>query len=175
MTVFKTQTAARDFLESRGFKISIQGFNKHFKDGKVSRGQDGFEEGALLAYAAAYLTTTAREASQRAALANEGRLTADQELKQVQAARLKVKLARETGEVIPMARHKEELAMRAAFFRGELEQFARRVAPVALILVGGDESRLKELTATLEKELCAAMDLWSADRDFTVLLESAGA
>ena len=56
MRTFKTQLDAVDFLRDSGFKISKSQFNRDVSARKVAKTDAGFEEGALLAYAAANLT-----------------------------------------------------------------------------------------------------------------------
>ena len=51
--VIKTQKESVEFLTNAGFKVSTSQFNRDVLAGKVARTPDGYEEGALLAYAAA--------------------------------------------------------------------------------------------------------------------------
>jgi hypothetical protein len=165
---FKTQTAARDFLDAQGFKVSIQTFNKHFNLGLVSRGEHGFEESALLAYAQANLKAKAVDAREKAIEASAGKSNADQDLKRIMAERHKVKLLKETSQVIPRADHERELAARAQFFKGFLVQFPALAAPMIQALTGCDEAFIPEIARLLERELEAAMDAWAAEREFHV-------
>lgn len=174
MNVHKTQLAATDFLQKQGFAVKKSKFNNDFRAGLIAANDDGhFEEGALLAYAAVHLAARAKAEDGRAQQAALGQMTADQELKRVQAERQRVKLARERGEVMARADFEREVAARAQFFRGELEQIPATVVPDLVALVGGDESKIPQASRLLSEALTTAMDAWSREREFVVTLEDA--
>lgn len=168
---FKTQTEARVFLNARGFKIGRSAFSNHVSDGLVSANADGvFEEQALLNYAAAHLENKAAQVAQGMLEAKQGEVAANEEVKRKQAEWLDLKLARERGQLMPREDFNREMAARMQFFAGELRQLAQRVAPLLIAAVGGDEARLPKAVRMLDEEMAAAMDAWSADREFVVAL-----
>lgn len=168
---YKTQVAAVAFLVEQGFKVGKSKFNNDVAAGLVSTNADGyFEEGPLLAYAALHLTAKAKAEDTQRQRAHVEKLSADQALKITMNERLQHKLAVERGEVIARSDHELELAARAQFFKGDLLQFARALAPDIIVYLHADESRLPGLIAMMNKRLEASMDAWSADREFVVTL-----
>jgi len=172
--VFRTQVAAAAFLEERGFSVKKSKFNNDVRAGHVPTNQDGhFEESALFAYANAHLQAKAKTENLGLAAAKASEASASEVVKLKQAEWITLKLARERGEVMPVADFHAEMAARAQFFAGELRQIAPRVVPVLVALVGGDESKIGEAVRLMEEEIITAMDAWSADRPFVVELPDA--
>lgn len=108
MRTFKTQLDAVDFLRDSGFKISKSQFNRDVSARKVAKTDAGFEEGALLAYAAANLTPLTQHENKALSNATVDRISADTELKRYTAERTRLKLEKEMGCSCPgqsMRRH----------------------------------------------------------------------
>jgi len=170
---FKTQTAAREFLESRGYKVGKSAFNNHVtRDRLVGTNAEGFfEEQALLNYAEAHLESKVKAASSRIIEAKSGEASANEQLRVKQAEWMELKLARERGELIPRADHERELSTRAQFFRADLLALPREVIPQLVVALGGDESKIAAARKLLEEALLTRMDFWSSDREFVVPLD----
>ena len=100
------------------------------------------------------------------ASATAGRLSADAELKSYQAARQKLKLEREQGQLMPRAEHERDLAARALFFKREVENFIHLHGPGIVHLVGGAEERLPDLVEYWENSTADWMNAWAGEREF---------
>ncbi|MCL1915685.1 MAG: hypothetical protein FWG17_03110 [Desulfovibrionaceae bacterium] len=167
LRVCKTQREAVAFLADRGFKVSKSAFCRDLKAGKLSTDANGhFEENALLAYAVGLKEATAKVENKALATASMDRLSADAELKSIQAARQKLRLEKEQGRLMARADHESDLAARALFFRREVENFIRLHGPGTIHLVGGDEKRLPDLVAFWEEATADWMNAWAMDREF---------
>mgnify|MGYP001002631302 CR=1 FL=1 len=110
MRTFKTQLDAVDFLRDSGFKISKSQFNRDVSARKVAKTDAGFEEGALLAYAAANLTPLTQHENKALSNATVDRISADTELKRYTAERTRLKLEKEMGMLMPRSEHEEALS-----------------------------------------------------------------
>ena len=167
MRVFKTQLEAKAFLINQGFKLSKSKFGRDVNDRKVATNAEGqFEDGALLAYAAAHLTPAAQAENRALTDATVNRVAADADLKRLTAERARLKLEKEQGLLMPRAQYEEDLAARAMFFKSEVESFGFRKAGEIITLVKGDESRLPELLKWWAAETADWMDAWSSEREF---------
>lgn len=167
MRIFKTQLNAVDFLRDSGFKISKSQFNRDVAARKVSKAETGFEEGALLAYAAANLTPLIQHENKALSNATVDRISADTELKRYTAERTRLKLEKEMGMLMPRTEHEEALSARALFFKSEIESFGYRKAGEIIALVDGDDSKLEALLEWWNLETADWMDAWDSDREFT--------
>lgn len=167
MRIFKTQLNAVDFLRDSGFKISKSQFNRDVAARKVSKAETGFEEGALLAYAAANLTPLTQHENKALSNATVDRISADTELKRYTAERTRLKLEKEMGMLMPRTEHEEALSARALFFKSEIESFGYRKAGEIIALVDGDDSKLEALLEWWNRETADWMDAWDSDREFT--------
>lgn len=167
MRIFKTQLNAVDFLRDSGFKISKSQFNRDVAARKVSKAETGFEEGALLAYAAANLTPLTQLENKALSNATVDRISADTELKRYTAERTRLKLEKEMGMLMPRTEHEEALSARALFFKSEIESFGYRKAGEIIALVDGDDSKLEALLEWWNRETADWMDAWDSDREFT--------
>lgn len=167
MRIFKTQLDAVDFLRDSGFKISKSQFNRDVAARKVSKAETGFEEGALLAYAAANLTPLIQHENKALSNATVDRISADTELKRYTAERTRLKLEKEMGMLMPRTEHEEALFARALFFKSEIESFGYRKAGEIIALVDGDDSKLEALLEWWNRETADWMDAWDSDREFT--------
>lgn len=167
--VYKTQLDAVAFLKDRGFKVSKSALNRDLKAGKISTDINGhFEENSLLAYALALKEPTATVENKALSTATTERLSADAELKKYQAERVKLKLEKEHGLLMPKAEYERNLAARALFFKKEVENFIHLYGPGIIHLVGGDENRLPDLFAHWEKVTAEWMNAWAQEREFVV-------
>ena len=167
MRVYKTQLEAKAFLINQGFKVSKSKFNRDAQERKIGTNADGhFEEGALLAYAAAHLTPAAQAENRALTDATVNRVAADADMKRIAAERGRLKLEKEQGLLMPRAQYEEDLAARAMFFKSEVDSFGFRKAGEIITLVHGDESRMAELLKWWAAETADWMDAWSADRQF---------
>ncbi|WP_394027505.1 hypothetical protein [Desulfovibrio falkowii] len=167
MRVYKTQLEAKAFLIDQGFKVSKSKFNRDAQERKIGTNADGqFEEGALLAYAAAHLTPAAQAENRALTDATVNRVAADADMKRIAAERGRLKLEKEQGLLMPRAQYEEDLAARAMFFRSEVESFGFRKAGEIITLVSGDESRLPDLLKWWAAETADWMDAWSSEREF---------
>ena len=167
MRIFKTQLNAVDFLRDSGFKISKSQFNRVVAARNVSKAETGFEEGALLAYAAANLTPLTQHENKALSNATVDRISADTELKRYTAERTRLKLEKEMGMLMPRTEHEEALSARALFFKSEIESFGYRKAGEIIALVDGDDSKLEALLEWWNRETADWMDAWDSDREFT--------
>ncbi len=175
MIVAKTQKEAVAWLQNSGFDASTSSFSRHVQSGKVVRGAGGYEDVALLGYANVHLVTTERARDEIGAAAAAKRLDADAELKEVQAERIRLKLAKERGEMILRCDHEAELAARAAFFVREVENSCYRLAGKVAGLVGGDDGVERDVRKLLLAETTTWLDAYSADQVFVVdVLEEDG-
>ena len=173
--VIKTQKESVEFLTNAGFKVSTSQFNRDVLAGKVARTSDGYEEGALLAYAAAHLKPLARQEQRELTNVTVSRLTADAEMKKINAERSRLKLEKERGTLVPRGEVEEALAARALFFRNEVRNFIHLHGATLIHLVGGDEGRLRELVQWWMETTEIWMDAWSGEREFVVNEEDDGA
>ena len=146
---------------------NISAFNRDVSARKVAKTDAGFEEGALLAYAAANLTPLTQHENKALSNATVDRISADTELKRYTAERTRLKLEKEMGMLMPRSEHEEALSARALFFKSEIENFGYRKAGEIIALVSGDESRLEALLEWWDKETAEWMDAWDSDREFT--------
>lgn len=175
MMTFRTQLDAVAFLQGRGFKVGKSKFNNDVRGGRIPTNDAGeFEEGALLGYAATHLQPVAKVEDKAASAAHQERLSADADLKKVQAERQRLKLLREQGQLMPREDHERDLASRATFFKSEIEAFIIRTAPDAIALVEGDESRVQDLVHFWQERTADWMDAWSQDREFVVPQDDEG-
>lgn len=164
---FKTQADAVQYLVMQGYKVCKSTFHGHLKQGKVATDTNGkFTASALLGYAAANLTPTARIEDTEARNTLLTQAASDADLKSVKAARERIKLAKEQGMLMPVERHEDELAARALFFKSEIESYIYRSAPKIIEVCGGDQSKVRELVAWWAESTADWMDAWSAERQF---------
>lgn len=164
--VIKTQKESVEFLTNAGFKISTSQFNRDVLAGKVARTSDGYEEGALLAYAAAHLKPLARQEQRELTNVTVSRLSADAEMKKINAERSRLKLEKERGTLVPRSEVEEALAARALFFRNEIENFGLRKAGEIIDLVRGDPAMLEAFMDWWRDETADWMDAWSGEMSF---------
>ena len=162
----KTQKECVEFLSNAGFKVSTSQFNRDVLAGKVARAADGFEEGSLLAYAAAHLKPLARQENRELTDVTVSRLSADAENKKVNAERNRLKLEREKGLLMPRSEFEENMAARALFFRNEIENFGLRKAGEIIELVRGDPALQDAFLSWWREETEDWMDAWSGDMQF---------
>ncbi len=163
---FRTATEAVAWLRKQGWKVSPQLFSNHWRAGKIPRSENGFESSALLGYAATNLRPLASASDAEAREAAIGKLSADGQLKAIRAERERLKLEKDRGLLMPVARHEAELAARAVFFRAEVESFIVSHAGEMISLVHGDESLREELVAWWEEATAAWLDAYARDREF---------
>lgn len=164
--VIKTQKESVEFLTNAGFKVSTSQFNRDVLAGKVARTPDGYEEGALLAYAAAHLKPLARQEQRELTNVTVSRLSADAEMKKINAERSRLKLEKERGTLVPRNEVEEALAARALFFRNEIENFGLRKAGEIIDLVRGDPAMLEAFMDWWRDETADWMDAWSGEMSF---------
>ena len=165
--ILKTQLDAVKFLQDQGFKLSKSKFGRDVNDRKVATNAEGqFEDGALLAYAAAHLTPAAQAENRALSDANVNRLAADADLKRITAERARMKMEKEQGLLMPRAQYEEDLAARAMFFKSEVDSFGFRKAGEIIALVNGDESKLPDLLKWWAAQTADWMDAWASDRQF---------
>lgn len=169
MKILKTQLDAVKFLQDQGFKLSKSKFGRDVNDRKVATNAEGqFEDGALLAYAAAHLTPAAQAENRALTDATVNRVTADADLKRFTADRARLKLEKEQGLLMPRAQYEEDLAARAMFFKSEVDSFGFRKAGEIIALVNGDEGKLPDLLKWWAAQTADWMDAWASDRQFAV-------
>ena len=170
---YKTQLDAVAFLRDAGYKISKSLFNSHVKARKVPRNADGnFEEPALLGYAQANLKTLSQRQNRALSDAEENRLSADAELKRYQAARAKLKLEKESGQLMRREDHERDLGARALFFRNEVRTFIHLYGAEIIHVCGGSEEKLRDLQDWWHERTAIWMDAWSGEREFLVDTDS---
>lgn len=166
---FRSQIDAVRWLQSQGYKIQRNKMSTDVRLGKVPTNADGqFEAATLLAYAAANLKPLARVENQAVLESTVSRQTADANLKHYQAERTKLKLEKERGSLMPRAEHEQDLAARALFFRNEVRNFIHLYGGELVHLVGGQESRLRDLVEWWGEKTGIWMDTWSEEREFLV-------
>lgn len=163
----KTQKECVEFLTNSGFKVSTSQFNRDVLAGKVSKAPDGYEDGALLAYAAVHLKPLARQESRELTDVTVSRLSADAENKKVNAERNRLKLEREKGLLMPRSEFEENMAARALFFKNEIENFGLRKAGEIIELVCGDPARQELFMDWWREETADWMDAWSSEMNFS--------
>ncbi len=162
----RPRRSAWKFLTNAGFKVSTSQFNRDTLAGKVARTPEGYEEGALLAYAAVHLKPLARQENRELADVTVSRLSADAEIKRVTAERSRLKLEREKGQLVPRDEVEEALAARALFFRQEIENFGLRKGGEIIELVQGDPALLEAFLDWWRAETADWMDAWSGEMTF---------
>lgn len=162
----KTQKGCVEFLINAGFKVSTSQFNRDVLAGKVAKTPEGYEEGSLLAYAAAHLKPLARQECRELTDVTVSRLTADAENKKINAERNRLKLEQEKGLLMPRGEFEENMAARAMFFRNEIENFGIRKAGEIIELVRGDPALQDAFLDWWREETADWMDAWSGDRQF---------
>ncbi len=162
--MIKTQKEAVKWLNSRGYKVSRAGFNRAFKAGRIPTSEDGtFDEAALLGYAGTDLEATARVENRVITDAAEEKLLADAKLKKAQADRAELRLMTERGQLIDKDEAEAALAERAAFFKSEIENFARRKGAEIIDLVGGNSDLLPKFLKWWNNATADWMNAWSVD------------
>lgn len=165
--VYKTQLDAVGYLTNAGFKVSKSQFGRDLKARRVPTNQDGhFAESALLGYASVHLTPTGQLADRAMGEATTERLSADAELKKIQAARQSLKLEKEQGLLMPKVQHERDLGARALFFRAEVRNFIKLHGAAMIHLTGGDEAKLPDLRRFWDEATAVWMDAWAQDREF---------
>ncbi len=166
---YKTQLDAVAYLKDSGFKLSKSQFNRDVKARKIPTNAEGyFEESALLGYAASNLTATGQLENKSMSEATTNRLSADAELKKFQAERVKLKLEKEQGLLMPRSEHERDLAARALFFKNEVQNFIYLHGGAIIHLVGGEETNLPILVEWWQETTANWMDTWAQEREFTV-------
>lgn len=164
---FRTQLDAVAWLQAFGYRVSKSLFNQHFKRGLIARNGGGlFEAAALLGYAAVHLTPTARIEDAQARAAAVDRLDSDADWRAVKAARERIKLEKESGRLMPVREHEDELVARAVFFRAEIEGFIHRAGARIIDVVHGDQDLLQDLILWWNEATADWMDAWSREREF---------
>ena len=164
---FRTQLDAAAYLRAAGYRVSKSLFNAHFKKGLIPRNAAGlFEASALLGYAAVNLTPTARIGDAQARTAAVDRLSADADWRAVKAERERLKLQKESAQVMPVSEHEDQLVARAVFFRAEIEAFIHRAGPRIIDVVRGEPDRLQDLIIWWDEATADWMDAWTGDREF---------
>ncbi len=164
---YKRQIDAVAYLNAAGYRVSKSLFNTHYKRGLIPRSAAGlFEASALLGYAAVNLTPTERIGDAQAQAAAVDKLSAEADLRAIRAERERLKLHRESGRLMPVRDHEDQLAARAVFFRAEVESFIHRLGPRIIDLVRGEPERLQDLIIWWAEATADWMDAWSSDRDF---------
>ena len=129
----------------------------------------------VLAYAAAHLKPLARQEQRELTDVTVSRLSADAEMKKINAERSRLKLEKERGTLVPRSEVEEALAARALFFRNEIENFGLRKAGEIIDLVRGDPAMLEAFMDWWRDETADWMDAWSGEREFVVNEEDDGA
>lgn len=166
---FSKQIDAVRWLQSQGYKIQRTKMSADVRLGKVPTNADGkFEAATLLAYAAANLEPLTKVENQAVLESTVSRQTADANLKHYQAERTKLKLAKELGSLMPKVEHEQDLAARALFFKNEVRNFIHLYGGEIVHLVGGQESRLRDLVEWWAEKTGIWMDTWSQEREFLV-------
>ena len=163
------QAVEDGYLEQSEGKYPVLSLTASGRDvlaGKVARAADGFEEGSLLAYAAAHLKPLARQENRELTDVTVSRLSADAENKKVNAERNRLKLEREKGLLMPRSEFEENMAARALFFRNEIENFGLRKAGEIIELVRGDPALQDAFLSWWREETEDWMDAWSGDMQF---------
>lgn len=164
---FKTQLAAVAWLQASGYRVSKSLFSQHVRKGLIASNTAGlFEVPALLGYAAVNLTPTARIKDAQAQAAAVGRLSADADWRAVKAERERIKLQKESGQVMPVREHEDELVARAVFFKAEIDGFIHRAGPRIIDLVHGNPDSLQDLIIWWADATADWMDAWSMEREF---------
>ena len=156
--MFRTQLAAVAWLQASGYRVSKSLFSQHVRKGLIACNAAG--------YAAVNLTPTARIEDAQAQAAAVGRLSADADWRAVKAERERIKLQKESGLVMPVRAHEDELAARAVFFKAEIEGFIHRAGPRIIDLVHGNPDSLQELIIWWTDATADWMDAWSREREF---------
>jgi hypothetical protein len=165
--VYKTQLAAVAYLRDAGYVVSKSRFNRDVKSRRVPVNADGdFEEPALLGYAGARLSPAEQRADEVRGQAEASKLSADAELKSVQAARFRLKYEQEQGLLMPRADHERDLAARALFFAREVRNYIHLNGASIIALVNGDDDRLSELVRYWTDSTEVWMDAWAREREF---------
>lgn len=94
------------------------------------------------------------------------RLTADAEMKKINAERSRLKLEKERGTLVPRSEVEEALAARALFFRNEIKNFGLRKAGEIIDLVRGDPAMQEAFMDWWRDETADWMDAWSGEMSF---------
>ena len=162
--MIKTQKEAVQWLNARGYKCSRAGFNRAFKAGRIPTSDDGtFDESVLLAFAGTDLEATAKIENRVITDAAEEKLLADAKLKKAQADRAELRLMTERGQLINKDEAEAALAERAAFFKSEIENFARRKGAEIIDLVNGNSDLLPKFLKWWNNATADWMNAWSVD------------
>jgi hypothetical protein len=169
LRVYRSQGEAVTMLKDAGYKVSKSSFSRAANQRLVSTNVEGhFEESALLAYANLHLTPLAKVEHRAQAEASASKISADAELKSVQAARFRLKLEQEQGRLMPRAEHERDLGARALFFKREVQTYVRLHGAAIIHLVGGEEDRLPDLVRFWEDTTEVWMDAWAREREFVL-------
>ncbi|MDL2306644.1 hypothetical protein LJC48_01255 [Desulfovibrio sp. OttesenSCG-928-C06] len=167
--LFRNRAEAIRFLKGLGYRFEQTKFYRDAKSGKVYTNADGmFEETVLRSYANLELTPAEQMSRQDAVDRAIDKTAADARLKNIQADRFALKLAREQGKLIRREEYEAALAARAIFFQREIINFIHLHGGAIIHLVSGDESKLPHLTAYYREHTAVWMDAWSHEREFVV-------
>ena len=165
----KSGTAAHRFVVGLGYKCSLAKLYKDLEEGRLGKQEDGtFSAKTLRAYAKAYLPPLAGKKDDAGIAAATRRLLADAKLRDVMAARARLKLEAEQGALMPRQDHELELAARAQFFVNQVRVFCHKSAPQIIACCGGDEAKAPQLTEFLLEKTAVWLDAYAEEKPFVV-------
>lgn len=140
--VFKNRNQARKYLTDLGYKISNGNFYKHTDappkgDGLLRMNDDGsISESDLISYAQTHLKLNPAQskAANKSAGASSELVDAKLDGQRLQNKAREVRLLKETGQLISMDEHKQELVRTVVLIKNSLFELCSKVAPSLLAL-----------------------------------------
>jgi hypothetical protein len=159
------------YLKDR-YQVGEKTIYRHVEEGKLKpkRG-GGFTFRAVESYAKSHFTPVVDDSQdydpdQDVAGTGERRQLADALLKEEQARRAKLKRLQDEAELIKTALVEEELVARARIFSIGMENFFQERIPEVVEMVGGCESRAKEIIKLVsgDPEKSEALVQWMQSR-----------
>ncbi len=162
--------AVVDYLTTAGFKAGNSTVYLHVKAKKLKPDPDGtFNVKSVLRYARKHLkrkdgSAAAPEADQL----QDAKAKAETRKLEAQADHWEIKAKAISGRYIERTALEHELALRASFFRNDIEAFFRSRAGEIIHCVSGDPERAPDLIDYLLTNLETWMDRYASDSEYHI-------
>ena len=175
--VFATQQEVLSYLEQAGYRIKKSALSNHVRSRLLAKKADGFRRKDVDRYAELHLRDAASDQTskdKRAVALQERKMLA--EIKKTEEQAIKAKIEREMleGKLIDRNDVELELAGRAVVLEAGFDHMVYTRAAEWIELVGGEQSRVDRLIASL----LACKDEWlnqyASHEEFSVILKSEG-
>jgi hypothetical protein len=162
--------AVVEYLSGKGWKIKKSTAYQHIKEGKLRTRQDGcFNVGDVEKYAATFLKRLdGGKVNKELERMQQERSQAETDKVKAQAEHWTLKTQIAKGMYVEKDAFERALAMRAAVFKSDLENFVHARAGEITRIVGGDPEKIPDLIEFMLEAAADFLDRYAGDRTFTV-------